>query len=140
MELPEAHQAGDDDLVPLVGRLLDGRGSSFQVQYQLVTADPSDSRWFLVTAEPSGLGPPTPTPSRSLRPWGLAAGPSGLLKLSIGARARVLSADVFDDRDQLVEAVFLAAGEVDELLGSLDDGPAFGCAGHHDAAAASELE
>ena len=37
------------------------------------------------------------------------------------------SADVFDDLDELVEAVALAAGEVDELLGSLDDGAAFGC-------------
>ena len=34
----------------------------------------------------------------------------------------------------------MVAGEVDELLGSLDDGAAFGCAGDRDAAAAAELE
>jgi hypothetical protein len=37
----------------------------------------------------------------------------------------VSSADVLDDLDELVEAVAMAAGEVDELFGSLDDGAAF---------------
>jgi hypothetical protein len=50
------------------------------------------------------------------------------------------SADVFDDLDQLVEAVALAAGEVDELFRSLDDGAAFGCPCNRGAAPASELE
>jgi hypothetical protein len=50
------------------------------------------------------------------------------------------SADVLDDLDQLVEAVALPAGEVDEFFGSLDDGAAFGCSGDMDAASASELE
>lgn len=35
------------------------------------------------------------------------------------------SADVLDDLDELVEAVAMAAGEVDELFGSVDDGAAF---------------
>ena len=48
--------------------------------------------------------------------------------------------DVLDDLDELVEAVALAAGEVDELSGSCDDGATFGGAGDRDAAAASELE
>ena len=50
------------------------------------------------------------------------------------------SADVFDDLDEFVNAIAVVAGEVDEFFGSLDDGPAFGCAGDGDAAAASELE
>ncbi len=37
------------------------------------------------------------------------------------------SAHVLDDLDQLINAITLAAGEVDELARSLDDGPAFGC-------------
>jgi hypothetical protein len=56
------------------------------------------------------------------------------------ATGTVLSADVFDDLDQLVEAVTLAAGEVDELFRSLDDGAAFGCACDRDATPAAELE
>ena len=51
-----------------------------------------------------------------------------------------VSADVFDDADEFVGAVALAAGEVDELLGPLDDGSAFGRRRDGDAAAASELE
>jgi Tol biopolymer transport system component len=54
--------------------------------------------------------------------------------------AACLSADVFDDLDQLVEAIALLAGEVDELFCSLDDGAAFGCPGDRDAPSASELE
>jgi hypothetical protein len=53
---------------------------------------------------------------------------------------RTTSADVFDDRDEFVEAVAVVAGEVDEFFGSLDDGAAFGCAGDRDAAPAAELE
>jgi hypothetical protein len=49
-------------------------------------------------------------------------------------------ADVFDDLDELVEAVTLAAGEVDELLCSLDNGASFGRSCDQDAAAAAELE
>jgi hypothetical protein len=52
----------------------------------------------------------------------------------------VISADVLDDLDQLVEAVALLAGEVDEFRRSLDDGAAFGRAGDGDAAPAAELE
>jgi hypothetical protein len=51
-----------------------------------------------------------------------------------------LSADVLDDLEELVEAVAVVAGEVDELLRPLDDGSAFGCSGDGDAASASELE
>jgi hypothetical protein len=47
---------------------------------------------------------------------------------------------VFDDLDELVEAVALVAGEVDEFFGSLDDGTAFWCAGDGDSASAAELE
>ena len=50
------------------------------------------------------------------------------------------SADVFDDLNELVEAVAVVAGEIDELSGSLDDGAAFGCPCDRDAAAAPELE
>ena len=50
------------------------------------------------------------------------------------------SADVFDDLDELVEAVALLAGEVDEFLRSLDDGAAFRCARDRDAAPAAELQ
>jgi hypothetical protein len=51
-----------------------------------------------------------------------------------------LSADVFDDLDQLVDAVAVVPGEVDELLRSLDDSATFGRACNRDAAAAAELE
>ena len=50
------------------------------------------------------------------------------------------SADVFDDPDEFVEAVALAAGEVDELPCALNDGATFGRPGDQDAAAAAELE
>ena len=50
------------------------------------------------------------------------------------------SADRLDDLDQLVHAVALAAGEVDELSCLLDDGAALGRPGDGDATAASELE
>jgi hypothetical protein len=50
------------------------------------------------------------------------------------------SADVFYDLDQLVEAVAVVAGEGDQLLCALDDGAAFGCPCHRDAAAPPELK
>jgi hypothetical protein len=50
------------------------------------------------------------------------------------------SADVLDDLDQLVQAVALAAGEIDELSRSLDDGTTFGRPGNRDTAPAAELE
>ena len=53
---------------------------------------------------------------------------------------RNVSADVLDDLDQLVEAVALAAGELDELPRSLDDGAAFGRPRNRDATPAPELE
>ena len=53
---------------------------------------------------------------------------------------RALSADVFDDLDQLVEAVAVVACEVDEFFGSLDDRAAFRCACDRDAAPAAELQ
>lgn len=41
-----------DHIADGVTRLLDGRGSSFEVQYQLLTpVDPTEARWFLVAAE-----------------------------------------------------------------------------------------
>jgi hypothetical protein len=45
-----------------------------------------------------------------------------------------------DDLDELVCAVAVAAGVVDQFSGLLDDGAAFGCAGDGDAAPAAELE
>jgi hypothetical protein len=53
---------------------------------------------------------------------------------------RVESADVFDDLNELVYAVALATGEVDELASPLDDDSAFGCSSNRDATPASELE
>jgi dipeptidyl aminopeptidase/acylaminoacyl peptidase len=50
------------------------------------------------------------------------------------------SANVLDDLHQLVEAVALTAGELDELPRSLDDGTAFRCPSDRDATPASELE
>jgi hypothetical protein len=50
-----------------------------------------------------------------------------------------LSADVFDDLDQLVETVTLAAGEVDEFPCPLDDGAAFGRSRDRDPMPAAEL-
>lgn len=47
---------------------------------------------------------------------------------------------VLDDRDELVEAVALAAGEGDELSCLLDDGASSGRAGDGDATSASEFE
>jgi hypothetical protein len=55
-------------------------------------------------------------------------------------RQCVLSAHVFDDLDQLVDAVAVLPGKVDELLRSLDDSATFGRACNRDAAAAAELE
>jgi len=54
--------------------------------------------------------------------------------------ARGWSADLLDDLDQLVGAVALLAGEVDQIPRSLDDGTAFGRACDRDAAAAAELQ
>ena len=50
------------------------------------------------------------------------------------------SAGGFDDLEELVKAVALAAGEVDELLRSLDNGATFGCPCNRDATPAPELE
>jgi hypothetical protein len=50
------------------------------------------------------------------------------------------SAHVFDDLDQLVQTVALAASEVDELSRPLDDDPALGRPCDRDATAAPELE
>jgi hypothetical protein len=55
-------------------------------------------------------------------------------------RTRVSSADVFDDLEQFVEVVALAAGEGDEFLCLLDDGAPFERARNCDATPASELE
>ena len=49
-------------------------------------------------------------------------------------------ADVFDDLDELVEAVALAAGEIDELPCALNDSATFGRPRDQDATAAAELE
>ena len=54
--------------------------------------------------------------------------------------APVKSADVFDDLDELVHAVALAPGEVDELTSPLDNDSTFGRPGDRDATPASELE
>ena len=48
--------------------------------------------------------------------------------------------NIFDDLDQLIQAVALSASELDEFLRSLDDRAAFGCARNRDATPASELE
>ena len=48
--------------------------------------------------------------------------------------------DVLDDGDELVDAVALEAGEVDELLRARHDGAPLGGAGDGDAATAPELE
>src|SRR5262245_8692005 len=53
---------------------------------------------------------------------------------------RPRSGDVFDDLDELVEAVPLLAGELDELFCSLDDGASFGCARDGDATPPAKLE
>ncbi len=53
---------------------------------------------------------------------------------------RSWSADVFDDLDELVEAVAVVAGELDELSRALDDGAAFGRSRDQDAAPGAELE
>ena len=50
------------------------------------------------------------------------------------------SGHVFDDLDELVDAVTLAAGEVDKLSGTLDDRATFRRSCNGDAAPASELE
>ncbi|HYI62645.1 MAG TPA: GGDEF domain-containing protein [Acidimicrobiales bacterium] len=58
-DLPLALRAARGDLAAVadhaadgLGRLLDGRGSSFQVQYQVHGAeDPTEVRWFLLSAE-----------------------------------------------------------------------------------------
>ena len=56
------------------------------------------------------------------------------------ARAFVTSRNVFDDLDQLVEAVALLASEVDQLLRSPDDSATFGSSCDGDATPAAELE
>jgi hypothetical protein len=53
---------------------------------------------------------------------------------------RVESADVFDDLDELVHAVALGPGELDELSGTLHDNTAFGRSCNRDATPASELK
>jgi hypothetical protein len=58
-------------------------------------------------------------------------------QLAEGAASPV---DVVDDLDQLVPAVTAPAGELDELLRSLDDGSALGRRRDGDAASAPELE
>jgi hypothetical protein len=50
------------------------------------------------------------------------------------------SAHVFDDLDELVHAVALATGEVDELSSTLDDNTTFGRPCNRNATPASELE
>jgi len=50
------------------------------------------------------------------------------------------SADAFDDLDQLVQAVTLATGELDELPRSLHDGTTLGRPRNRDATPAPELE
>ena len=55
-------------------------------------------------------------------------------------RTRGWSADLLDDLDQLVGAVTLLAGEVDEVPRSLDDSATLRCARDRDAASAAELE
>jgi hypothetical protein len=52
----------------------------------------------------------------------------------------VVSAEAFDDADQLVGAVALLASEADEVFGAGDDCAALGAAGDGDAAPAAELE
>jgi hypothetical protein len=42
----------------------------------------------------------------------------------VGFEVASSSGEVFDDLDELVDAIALPAGELDELAGSLDDGPA----------------
>jgi hypothetical protein len=56
-----------------------------------------------------------------------------------GAKSRS-SADIFDDLDQLVEAITVPAGKIDELLRPLDDGAPFGRPRDRDATPAPELE
>jgi hypothetical protein len=50
------------------------------------------------------------------------------------------SAEVLDDLNQLVRPISVAAGEVDQLLRSLDDSPAFGCSRNGDATSTTELQ
>jgi hypothetical protein len=50
------------------------------------------------------------------------------------------SPDVFDDLDQLIEAVALAAGEGEELSRSLHDRATLRCSRDRDATSATELE
>ncbi len=54
-------------------------------------------------------------------------------------RTRV-SAHVFDDFDEFVQAVAVVPGELDQFLGPLDDDTTFGCPGDRNAKPASELE
>ena len=58
------------------------------------------------------------------------------MSLERGAR----STHVFDDLDELVHAVALGSGELDQLPGALDDNPTFGRSCNRDATPASELE
>ena len=85
--------------------------------------------------EYGGAGMPVRTTQVSERP-----GSAGRKTGKSARRSASSSADVLDDLDELVEPVTLAAGEVDELLCSLDDGAAFGGASDGDAASAAELE
>jgi hypothetical protein len=55
-------------------------------------------------------------------------------------QARAFSADVFDDLDEFVQAVPVVAGEIDELLRSLDDGATPGSPSDRDATPAPEFE
>jgi hypothetical protein len=54
--------------------------------------------------------------------------------------AKQASADVLDDLDELVDPIAVAAGEVDQLLRSLDDRAAFGRSCDGDPTAMPELE
>ncbi len=55
-------------------------------------------------------------------------------------QARVVSANLFDDLHELVQAVPVVPGEIDELLRSLDDGATLGSPGDRDATPAPEFE
>ncbi len=48
---PRAMGAVAEHISDGLRRLLDGRGHSFQVQYQVPTDDPGEPRWFLLSAE-----------------------------------------------------------------------------------------
>src|SRR4029079_15897838 len=76
---------------------------------------------------------------RDARHAGMVRAHAGPASKVSGAMLRGLP-DVFDDVDELVHAVALAAGELDELSGPLNARATLGCPSDADAAPAAKLE